>query len=122
MGDWLVEQGVDQPKAERPKAPSLDAVRRQQSVLQRAAAAAAAPTPGAPGRQVGLLTACSYDCCWCLGVQGRGSESAGQGVGPFHEKLGRPWGPRMQRQAGCGSTSMTKACSGPPQAVAPLAI
>ena len=58
MGDWLVEQGVDQPKAERPKAPSLDAVRRQQSVLQRAAAAAAAPTPGAPGRQVGPITAC----------------------------------------------------------------
>ena len=73
MADWLVEQGMDQPKSERPKQPTLDAVRRQQSVLQRAAAAAAAPASGAPGRQVLLLMPCRrLYCAWSAATGGAG--------------------------------------------------
>lgn len=46
MGDWLVQMGLDQPRADRPKAsaaPSMNAVRRRQSAMLRAAASSARP-------------------------------------------------------------------------------
>lgn len=52
MGDWLVHMGLDQPRGERSKAgpaPSMNAIRRRQSAMLRAAAAAPRPA----GRLVG---------------------------------------------------------------------
>jgi hypothetical protein len=35
MGDWLVDKGLDAPRAARPKAPSLNALRRRQGQQYR---------------------------------------------------------------------------------------
>ncbi len=37
MGDWLVDKGLDAPRAARPKAPSLNALRRRQGQQYRSA-------------------------------------------------------------------------------------
>ena len=37
MGDWLVDKGLDAPRAARPKAPSLNALRRRQGQQFRSA-------------------------------------------------------------------------------------
>ena len=71
MGDWLVQQGLDQPKGDRPKnpaAPSMNAVRRRQSAMLRAAATTSQPA----GRLVRAQACCccivkpfpGMMCCW----------------------------------------------------------
>jgi len=45
VGDWLIDAGLDTPKAPRSKAPSLNALRRRQGTLMRASDG----RPGQPG-------------------------------------------------------------------------
>lgn len=57
IGDWLIDAGLDTPKAARPKAPSLNALRRRQGAHMRAGRAsdAAAGAAGKLGHREGCL-------------------------------------------------------------------
>jgi len=48
VGDWLIDAGLDTPKAPRSKAPSLNALRRRQGTLMRASDGGRPGQPGGP--------------------------------------------------------------------------
>ena len=57
MGDWLVEAGIDEAKAARPRAPTLDAVRRRQGAAKQKSSLLGSDRP--QGAQVSPYTLCS---------------------------------------------------------------
>ena len=61
MGDWLVDKGLDAPRAARPKAPSLNALRRRQGQQFRSAPFGPPHTSASTsfGKQVLRLSPCS---------------------------------------------------------------
>ncbi|KAK9827616.1 hypothetical protein WJX81_006673 [Elliptochloris bilobata] len=81
IGDWLIDAGLDTPKAARPKAPSLNALRRRQGTHMRAGAGRAADAgvgaggSGKPGHREGCL------CVICKQARRTGRLWAGMGTG-----------------------------------------
>ncbi|KAK9863053.1 hypothetical protein WJX84_000545 [Apatococcus fuscideae] len=56
MGDWLVEAGIDEAKAARPRAPTLDAVRRRQGAAKHKSSLLGSDrAPGAQAHREGCL-------------------------------------------------------------------